>query len=403
MELPRIVSVDDHVIEPAHLFETWLPAKYRDRGPRSLTAGIGELEYVGGTYRVTMDPDGPPTDWWVYEGLRFPYKRVIAAVGFSRDEMTLEGITREEMRRGCWDPKARLADMDLGHVEASLCFPTFPRFCGQTFAEARDKEVALACVRAYNDWMVEEWCGDSGGRLIPLCLIPLWDVELAVAEIRRNAARGVRAVTFSEIPTYLGLPSIHSGYWDPFFAACEETGTVVCMHIGSSSQMPAASPDAPPAVQATLSFNNAMASMSDFLFSGVLVRFPRLRLAYSEGQMGWIPYALERADDVWREHRAWGGVRDLIPEPPSTYYYRQIYCCFFRDKHGIDSLDTVGRDNATFETDYPHVDSTWPHTKEVALDHVRGLDEETVHKLMRGNAIRMLGLDLDLGLDKPGS
>ncbi len=238
-----------------------------------------------------MDPEGPPTDWWIYEDLQFPYKRNIAAVGFDRDEMTLEGITRAEMRPGCWDPAERLKDMDLNHVEASLCFPTFPRFCGQTFAEAHDKEVALACVRAYNDWMVEEWCGDSGGRLIPLCLIPLWDVELAVAEIRRNAARGVRAVTFSEIPTHLGLPSIHSGHWDPFFAACEDTGTVVNMHIGSSSQMPAASPDAPPAVQASLSFNNAMASMMDFLFSGVLVRFPRLKLAYSEGQMGWIPYA----------------------------------------------------------------------------------------------------------------
>ncbi|GFN06142.1 hypothetical protein Smic_46980 [Streptomyces microflavus] len=88
-------------------------------------------------------------------------------------------------------------------------------------------------------------------------------------------------------------------------------------------------------------------------------------------------------------------MRDLIPEPPSTYYYRQMFCCFFRDKHGIASLDVVGRDNATFETDYPHVDSTFPHTREVALDHVKGLDEETVYKLMRGNAIRMLGLDLD--------
>ncbi|MBX7469100.1 amidohydrolase family protein [Streptomyces sp. NPDC048491] len=398
-EIPRVISVDDHVIEPAHLFETWLPSKYRDRGPKPFTAGIGELAYIGGKYKFTTDPEGQITDWWDYEGQIFPYKRIIAAVGFSRDEMTLDGITREQMRRGCWDPKARLADMDLNHVEASLCFPTFPRFCGQTFAEAEDKEVALACVRAYNDWMVEEWCGDSGGRLIPLCLIPLWDIDLAVAEIRRNAARGVRAVTFSEIPTYLGLPSIHSGYWDPFFAACEETGTVVNMHIGSSSQMPAASPDAPPAVQASLSFNNAMASMMDFLFSGVLVKFPRLKLAYSEGQMGWIPYALERADDVWEEHRAWGGVKDLIPEPPSTYYYRQIFCCFFRDKHGIEAIETVGVNNATFETDYPHVDSTWPHTKQVATEHVGGLSPDVAYKLLRGNAIRMLDLpfDQDLG------
>jgi predicted TIM-barrel fold metal-dependent hydrolase len=393
-ELPRVVSVDDHVIEPPHVFERWLPSKYRDRGPKSVRAGLGSMAYVGGKYEITMDPDGPACDWWIYEDLKFPLKRHIAAVGFDRDDMTLSAITYDEMRRGCWDPKARLEDMDLGWVEASLCFPTFPRFCGQTFLEAHDREVALACVRAYNDFMVEEWCGDSGGRLIPLCLIPLWDAEEAAREVRRNAARGVRAVCFSEIPPYLGLPSIHTGAWDPFFEACQETGTVVCMHIGSSSQMPAASPDAPPAVQATLSFGNAMSSMSDFLFSGVLVRFPTLKLAYSEGQIGWIPYILERADDVWLEHRAWGGVKDIIPEPPSTYYFRQIYGCFFRDQHGVDSIEKVGVDNTTFETDYPHTDSTWPHTKKVAEDLMKGIDDDTVYKLMRGNAIKMLSLDL---------
>ena len=101
--------------------------------------------------------------------------------------MTMTPITYDEMRPGCYDPKARLEDMDLNWVEASLCFPTFPRFCGQTFTEAKDQELGLACVKAYNDWMVEEWCGDCGGRLIPLASIPLWDVELAAAEVRRNA------------------------------------------------------------------------------------------------------------------------------------------------------------------------------------------------------------------------
>ena len=241
--------------------------------------------------------------------------------------------------------------------------------------------------------MVEEWCGDSGGQLIPLCIIPLWDADKAAAEVRRNAARGVRAVCFSEIPPHLGLPSIHSGYWDPFFAACEETGTVVCMHIGSSSKMPATSADAPVAVAATLSFGNAMASLTDFLFSGVLVRFPRLRLAYSEGQIGWLPYILERADDVWREHRAWGGVKDIVPEPPSTYFHRQVYGCFFRDQHGLDSLDVIGADRITFETDYPHTDSTWPDTRAVAEQMVRDLSDDDVYTIMRGNAIAMLGLD----------
>ena len=394
-DFPKIVSVDDHVVEPAHVWERWLPAKHREKAPRIERRGIGTMRHVGGgTYEQTFDPDGPQADCWVYEDLVYIHKRHVAAVGFDRDDMTMSPMTYDEMRPGCYEPKARVDDMELNWVEASLSFPSFPRFCGQTFLEAKDRELAEACVYAYNDWMVDEWCGDSGGRLIPLPIIPLWDVELAAAEVRRNAARGAHAVCFSEIPAVLGLPSIHTGDWDPFFAACAETRTVVCMHIGSSSKMPATSADAPVAVAATLSFGNAMSSLTDFLFSGVLVRFPDLKLAYSEGQIGWIPYILERADDVWLEHRAWGGVRDIVPEPPSTYYYRQVFGCFFRDRHGIESLQRVGVDNTTFETDYPHTDSTWPHTKKVAQELMAGLPDDVVYKLVRGNAIRMLELDL---------
>jgi predicted TIM-barrel fold metal-dependent hydrolase len=391
-----IISVDDHLVEPPHLWETWLPAKYRDRAPRVVTKKIERMTYLSGTrYDVVEGPDGQPCDCWVFEGDVHPHKRHIASVGFSRDEMTLSPITYEEMRPGCYEPGARVDDLLMNHVDGSLSFPTFPRFCGQTFTEIDDKDLGLACVQAYNDYMVEEWCGDARGVLIPLIIIPLWDVDLAVDEVRRNAERGCRAVCFSEIPTHLGLPSIHTGYWDPFFEVCQQTDTVVCMHIGSSSQMPVASPDAPVATAATLSFGNAMSSMSDFLFSGVLVRYPRLKLAYSEGQIGWIPYILERADDVWEQHRAWAGVADAIPEPPSSYYHRQIYGCFFRDRHGLRSLDEIGVDNVTFETDYPHTDSTWPDTRKIAEGMVEGLDDETVYKIMRGNAIRMLSLDRD--------
>jgi predicted TIM-barrel fold metal-dependent hydrolase len=395
VEIPKIISVDDHVVEPAHLWQTWLPEKFKERGPRSERRGIGSMRHIGGgTYEQTFDPSGPQADCWIYEDLVYINKRHVAAVGYARDDMTMSPITYDEMRKGCWDPKARLEDMDVNWVEASLCFPTFPRFCGQTFAEAKDRELALACVKAYNDWMVEEWCGDSNGRLIPLIIVPLWDAALAADEVRRNAARGVRAVCFSEIPPHLGLPSIHTGYWDPFFQACSETGTVVNMHIGSSSKMPATSADAPVAVAATLSFNNAMASLADFLFSGVLVRFPTLRLAYSEGQIGWLPYVLERADAVWEDHRAWGGVADLVPEPPSTYFHRQVWGCFFKDFHGLRSLDVIGEDRVTFETDYPHTDSTWPDTKLIAEKMMAGLSQETVNKVVRQNAIDLYGLAL---------
>jgi predicted TIM-barrel fold metal-dependent hydrolase len=396
VEVPKIISVDDHVVEPAHLWETWLPAKFRERGPHAERRGIGTMRHIGGgAYEQTFDDDGPQADCWVYEDLVYINKRHVAAVGFDRDDMTMSPITYDEMRPGCYEPKARLDDMTMNWVDASLSFPTFPRFCGQTVLEAKDREVAHACVLAYNDWMVEEWCGDSGGRLIPLIIVPLWDADLAAAEVLRNAARGVHAVCFSEIPPKLGLPSIHSGYWDPFFQACQDTNTVVCMHIGSSSQMPFTSADAPPAVAATLSFGNAMSSMSDFLFSGVLVRHPSIKLAYSEGQIGWIPYVLERADDVWLEHRAWAGVKDIVPEPPSTYYYEHVFGCFFRDRTGLENLHRVGADNVTFETDYPHTDSTWPHTLKLFEEQVAHLDDDTVYKLARGNAIRMLRLPLD--------
>ncbi len=395
--IPMIVSVDDHVVEPPHLWKSWLPEKYKEHGPRVERHRLGELKYVGGTqYEYDLDPldgSGHDCDIWFYEDGMYPNKRHVAAAGFDRDDMTLTPITYDEMRDGCYDPKARVVDMLANHVDVSLSFPTFPRFCGQTFMEAKDHDLGLACVKAYNDWMVEEWCGDSGGVLVPLIIIPLWDAELAAVEVRRNAERGVHAVCFSEIPPHLGLPSIHSGLWEPFIQACEDTATVICMHIGSSSKMPATSPDAPTGVQATLSFGNAMSSLSDWLFSGILPRHPDLKLAYSEGQIGWLPYILERADTVWEEHRAWAHTKDLVPEPPSTYWYRQGFGCFFRDQHGLDSLDKVGADNVTFETDYPHTDSTWPNTLAVAEEMFAGLSDDVVHKIARGNALRMLSLD----------
>ena len=393
-EFPKLVSVDDHVIEHSMVWQDRLPAKYREVGPR-VVQERGNMEFVGGVFSYEPSDDGDLCDWWLYEDKKVPQTRLSAAAGFDRDDVKVVGITYEEMRKGCWDPKARLEDMDVNWTEAQMCFPSFPRFCGQTFAEATDMELADLCVKAYNDWMVDEWCGDSNGRLIPLIIVHLWDADLAAAEVRRNAARGVRAMCFSEIPPYLGLPSIHSEYWRPLFQACADTGTVINMHIGSSSKMPSTSADAPAAVGSTLTFGNAMSSMTDWLFSGWLDVFPTLKLAYSEGQIGWIPYILERADKVWEHNRGWGGVSDRVTVPPSTYYYRQIYGCFFDDEYGLDNLAKVGVDNICYETDYPHSDSTWPHSREVAEKQMGHLAPEVIRKLVRGNAIELLGLDLE--------
>jgi predicted TIM-barrel fold metal-dependent hydrolase len=391
-EIPWIVSLDDHVIEPPHVWQRWLPKQLSADGPRVEHDG-STIQWINGNQVFVKGGDGPATDWWVYEDVAWAHQMLNACAGYEPDEWWMGPISFEQMRPGCYDVKARLADMDLNSVEASLCFPTFPRFAGQLFAERHDKVLALACVRAYNDWMVEEWAGESGGRLIPLCIAPLWDAGFAADEVRRNAARGVRAVAFSELPGKVGLPTIHDPrrYWDPFFAACAETGTVVFMHIGSGSTWITSSPDAPPAVTASLVFMTTAMSLADWLFSGVLARHPDLRVCFAEGQIGWMPYLVERADKLWQKGDVWAGPDGRLPRPPSTYL-RQIWGCVYDDDHGLASRDAVGVDRITFETDYPHQDSTWPNTRAAVERFADQLTDDELRMILRDNARELLGL-----------
>jgi predicted TIM-barrel fold metal-dependent hydrolase len=394
-ELPLIISVDDHVVEPPSTWHDRLPSRYRDKGPRvvqdtcsSSSQGLAAVRYLPGG-------NGPLTDWWVYEDLWWPVPQTMASAGvIDITDLTDGPIAYADMRPGCYDQSARLADMDLNHTEASLCFPSFPRFCGQTFLEAKDKDLALLCVEAYNDWMIDEWCGGSGGRLIPLCLVPLWDPILAAAEVRRNAGRGARAVAFTELPANLGLPSIHSAdrHWDPLFEACDETETVICMHIGSGSKMPTTSPDAPLGVRVALTSSNAELSLTDWLMSGVLARFPRIKIAYSEGQVGWMPFLLQRMDQVFKRSRAWTNLNPALTEPPSTYVAGRVYGCIFDDEFGLMSHERIGIGQITFEVDYPHQDTTWPHTIDAIERMTTLLTPDQLERVVRTNALEMLGM-----------
>jgi len=394
--LPWVISVDDHVVEPPHVWQRWLPSALRARGPRIVQDSC-ETSFAPGSNVAIYKKGGPGpvVDWWIYEDLQKPTPQVMACAGFPPEALTLEPISFSAMRPGCHDPKSRLADMDLNRTERSLCFPSFPRFAGQTFTEAKDKALGLACVQAYNDWMIEEWCGDSGGRLIPLCLIPLWDAGLAAAEVRRNAARGCRAVAFTELPANLGLPSIHDPkrFWDPFLEACDETGTVVCMHIGSGSKFLTTSADAPQGVGIALTNLNATMSMADWLLSGALARFPRLKIAFSESQVGWMPFLLERLDTLFVKSKAWAGLDPRMTELPSTYVKGRVFGCFFDDMIGVDLRHKIGIEQLVFETDYPHQDSTWPNTHRVVEEIGRRVPADELEMLIRSNAIKMLDLD----------
>ena len=173
--IPKIISADDHVIEPAHVWQDRMPNKHKELAPKIVIAPQGEMTLNDGVWVETPGTGDKMAAWWHFENKRYQIKQMVACPGIPPEEVTIEGVTYDDIATGCYDPKARLADMDINHVEASLCFPNYPRFCGQLFSEADDLELGLLCVQAYNDWMIDEWCGSSGGRLIPLCIVPLWD------------------------------------------------------------------------------------------------------------------------------------------------------------------------------------------------------------------------------------
>ncbi|MDA8044378.1 MAG: amidohydrolase family protein [Actinomycetota bacterium] len=391
-DFPRIISVDDHVLEPPDLWQARLPEAYRSTGPR---VERKRMRFTGGGGGWADDPAGTWCDVWRYEDVSSPLMMLQAAAGF--EALTMELTNYDEVRPGSWKQLDRLADMDLDHIEAAVCFPNvLPRFCGQTFLEGQDKQLGLLSVQAYNDWMIDEWtAGAARGRLIPLTIVPLWDAHLAADEVRRCAAKGSHAVSFTECPVPLGLPSLYDKdrFWDPFFAACDETESIICMHIGSSSRMPTTAPDAPMIVGCVLDWQNAVGSLTDYMISGTMERFPGLKLAYSEGQVGWMPYTLERMDKIWAEFRG-PEFGNHLSNPPSTYARGRVFGCIFDDDTGLRNRDAIGMDQICFETDYPHSQSTWPNSREQMerLCAKAGLSDAEVYKLARGNAISAFGL-----------
>jgi predicted TIM-barrel fold metal-dependent hydrolase len=378
MELNDIVlvSVDDHVIEPPHLFEGRLPAKYVDLAPQFVVRDDG-------------------TNAWRYQGQEILNVALNAVAGRPPEEYGVEPTSFAELRAGCYDIGERVKDMDANGVLGSLCFPSFPHFCGQVFADTADKDVALAMVRAYNDWHIEEWCGSHPGRFIPCSLPTPWDPEVAAGEVRRTAKMGAHAVTFSENPSKLGWPSIYSDYWDPFWQACSDEQVVVCMHIGSSSQMVITSPDAPIDCLMTLTPVNIVQAAADLVWSPVLRRFPHLKFALSEGGIGWIPYFLERVDYNYKRQHAWTG-QDFGDRLPSEVFNEHVLTCFIDDHFGVANLEFLNIDNVMWECDYPHSDSAWPFSPEEFAKHFGGsrrVSDHDVDRISHLNAMKHFSYD----------
>jgi predicted TIM-barrel fold metal-dependent hydrolase len=371
----RLISVDDHIIEHPLVWQDRLPQRYRDMGPK-----------------VVEDDDG--NEQWVFEGDVVDSSQITSGLavsaGLDFGERTFETIRYENMRPGAYDPNARLTDMDTDGVWAQLSFPTFARFAGTRFLDAKDKQLALLCVRAYNDFIFDEWCAAAPDRYIPNCILPLWDPTEMIKEVERCAARGGHAISFPDHPHNLGLPSFHTDGWTSVFSAADAAQQTLCMHFGSGRELPATSPDAPSAVISALMGQTLFNALADLVYSPTFHRHPGIQVALAEGGIGWIPYAVMRLDQVWERYRYYGidGQELEKTVPPSQLVRDHVWGCFIDDPVGIEQRHRIGVDRIMWESDYPHGDGLWPNSRRNAEKTFADIPDDDVLAIVEGNARR---------------
>ncbi len=367
------ISVDDHLVEPADMFEGRLEQKYQDRAPKVVESEEGH-------------------EFWQFDGKPYFQVGLNAVAGRPREDWKVEPVRFEDVRPGCSQIDARILDMDIGGIWASMCFPSqVTGFCGSIYANASDPGLELAVTRAWNDWLFEAWYSPYPDRIIPLGITWLADPDLGAEEIRRNAARGFRSVTLPERPHLLGLPSVYSGYWDPILRACAETETVLSLHIGSSGPVPGGARDAPMlALGATLFGQQSLTACSEWLWSAYPTRHPELKIAMSEGGIGWVAMLIDRLDNMvdrsgYAVGAAEGGLR------PSEILRRNFWFCTLDDPSTLSTRHAIGVENILLESDYPHGDSTWPDSQAVIerfygdfpVDEIRMMTHQNAAKLYR--------------------
>ncbi|MEO2166565.1 MAG: amidohydrolase family protein [bacterium] len=361
-----LLSVDDHLMEPPHTFEGRLPAKYAEQAPRIIETDEGH-------------------EVWMIEGKPYFQVGFMAVAGRPKEDHRVEPSRFDEIRRGCWDIHARIHDMDIGGIWASVNFPSgVTGFGGTLFSETEDPQFGLACVRAWNDWLFEEWYGSYPDRIVPLGITYLADPEQGAAEIRRNAKRGFTAVTLPEQPHHHGYPPVFDAFWEPIIRACDETGTVLNLHVGSSgfARMPAGAPMLE--LGATLFSPMAVTSCAEWLWSAWPARYPELKIAMSEGGIGWVAGLIDRIDNIMSRSgygRGWPG--DL---GPSDTLRRNFWFCMIDDPSTVCTRDTIGVENILFESDYPHGDGTWPDTQAVMKKMLGNLPEREIRMIAHENA-----------------
>lgn len=362
----ELISVDDHIIEPPGVWVDRVESRFRDRVPH-----------------VIEQDDG--TEAWVVNGEPQPTMGLNAVAGRPQEDWDMDPVRYTDMIEACYNPTQRAKDMAADGVVGSICFPTILGFAGAKILDFADRELALAIVRGYNDWLFEEWCAAAPDLYIPMVTLPLWDPGLCADEVRRTASRGARCITFPEDPGGLGLANLWTDDWDPLWDALTETGLVVNSHIGTAGNLPFP-PGAPFHVAIMLSQVTAAIGMVNLIESPVLRKFPSIQWAFSEGGLGWVAAQLERSDRMWDRHRMWGNLDDLLP---SEIFKRNVLGTFVDDQIGIDLRHHVGVERIMWESDFPHVETPWPNSQDVIKRLMHDVPDDEVELMTNGNARRV--------------
>jgi len=370
-----IIDCDAHVNEPPDLWLERLPSKWKDRAPQ-----------------VRHDDNG---DLWIFDGGREKWPVGLTAVaGLSYFDYKPMGITYASMRPGSFDTRARLDDMDADGIYAQILYPSVTLRGARIYSQDRDLQVA--CVRAYNEWLLE-FCEDSGGRLIGQAILPTSNLEDAIAELEWTLENDHRGCVISSFPNGSLDPKPED---DKFWALAEEAGIPIAVHIGSfvrgslAGRRESWSSLAFVGMAAlTKAGGQTLPVVCDILFSGIFQRFPQLQIVLVESNIGWIPTLLEQSDDMFRRYRWYTGAANEQKEMPSDIFFRNFWASFMVDTVGMDLRHRMNVDHMMWSTDYPHSGSDWPDSR-VTIERVfRDVPVNEVKKMLHTNCKTLYGLD----------
>jgi predicted TIM-barrel fold metal-dependent hydrolase len=381
----RIIDADSHVSEPVDLWTSRISVKrWGDMVPH-----------------VRFDP-AAGEDRWFLGGRAFSAPASTAMAGWNEPPPD-HPPSLNEADHGAWDVQERLRRMDEYGIWAQVLYPNLIGFESPLFMKL-EPEIALACTRAYNDF-ISEWASADPKRLIPITMLPFWDLEASVAEMERCRAMGHRGVLFANRYEMIGLPPFYDKHWDPILAAAQDLDLSLNFHVGFSQAVDGAASGMTELLKnyeprdsaraTTIGLMGNAETIATVLTCGVCERFPRLKFVSVESGFGYIPYLMESLDWHWKGY----GAHLKSPMLPSELFRRQVYGCFWFERQSIPLLAEYP-DNFMFETDFPHPTSLAPgpcSPAELPSAHVAkqfaGVSPEVARKALHDNAARVYHLD----------